>query len=85
MRSDLRPPAPLPFLARAQKAKLAETAEAVDPPSAAAQPPVVLADYVTAMQAKTFSKMSGVELADVQIPGARPSLSPRLLGWRPEC
>ena len=29
----------------------------------------MLADYITSMQAKTFSKMSGIELADMQIPG----------------
>lgn len=29
----------------------------------------MLADYITSMQAKSFSKMSGIELADVQIPG----------------
>ncbi|KAI0708968.1 U3-containing 90S pre-ribosomal complex subunit-domain containing protein [Earliella scabrosa] len=28
----------------------------------------MLADYITSMQAKSFSKMSGIELADVQIP-----------------
>ncbi|PIL23800.1 hypothetical protein GSI_13551 [Ganoderma sinense ZZ0214-1] len=33
-----------------------------------AQPPVLLTDYITSMQAKTFSKLSGIELADVQIP-----------------
>ena len=52
-----------------QKAKLAETVEAVEPPSVAAQPPVMLADYISSMQAKTFAKMSGIELADMQIPG----------------
>ncbi|EJF65662.1 hypothetical protein DICSQDRAFT_49956, partial [Dichomitus squalens LYAD-421 SS1] len=47
---------------------LAETVEPVEAPSIAAQPPVLLVDYITSMQAKTFSKMSGIELADVQIP-----------------
>ena len=58
---------------REKKAKLAEAVEAVEPPSLSAQPPVMLADYITSMQAKTFSKMSGIELADMQIPGALPS------------
>ena len=52
-----------------QKRKLAETIEPVEPPSIAAQPSVMLADYISSMQAKSFSKMSGIELADVQIPG----------------
>ncbi|KAI0747911.1 U3-containing 90S pre-ribosomal complex subunit-domain containing protein [Daedaleopsis nitida] len=51
-----------------KKRKLAETIEPVEPPSAAAQPPVLLADYISSMQAKSFSKMSGIELSDVQIP-----------------
>ncbi|KAL6309128.1 U3-containing 90S pre-ribosomal complex subunit-domain containing protein [Sparassis latifolia] len=51
-----------------KKRKLAETVEPIEPPSMAAQPPVLLADYMSSMQAKTFSKMSGVELADIQIP-----------------
>ncbi|KAI0721556.1 U3-containing 90S pre-ribosomal complex subunit-domain containing protein [Cerioporus squamosus] len=51
-----------------KKRKLAEAMEPVEPPSVAAQPPVVLADYISSMQAKTFSKMSGIELADMQIP-----------------
>nr|VWO98695.1 Chromatin modification-related protein EAF1 (ESA1-associated factor 1) (Vacuolar import and degradation protein 21) [Ganoderma boninense] len=53
---------------KAKKQKLAETVEPVEPPSVSAQPPVLLADYITSMQAKTFSKLSGIELADVQIP-----------------
>ncbi|KAH9854043.1 U3-containing 90S pre-ribosomal complex subunit-domain containing protein [Lenzites betulinus] len=51
-----------------QKRKLAETLEPIEPPSIAAQPPVLLADYMSSMQAKTFNEMSGIELADVQIP-----------------
>ncbi|KAI0362670.1 hypothetical protein OH77DRAFT_1515859 [Trametes cingulata] len=53
---------------KAKKRKLAETVEPVEPPSIAAQPPVMLADYLSSMQAKTFNEMSGIELADVQIP-----------------
>ncbi|OSD02859.1 hypothetical protein PYCCODRAFT_1366981 [Trametes coccinea BRFM310] len=53
---------------KAKKRKLAETVEPVEPPSIAAQPPVMLADYLSTMQAKTFSDMSGIELADMQIP-----------------
>ncbi|KAH9946292.1 U3-containing 90S pre-ribosomal complex subunit-domain containing protein [Epithele typhae] len=52
----------------AQRAKVAEAIEPVQPPSVSAQPPVMLADYISSMQAKTFSKMSGIELADMQIP-----------------
>ena len=46
-----------------------ENMEPVELPSVSAQPPILLADYITSMQAKTFSKLSGIELADVQIPG----------------
>ncbi|KAI0336310.1 hypothetical protein GY45DRAFT_388148 [Cubamyces sp. BRFM 1775] len=53
---------------RKAKRKLAETVEPVESPSIAAQPPVLLADYLSSMQAKTFNEMSGIELADVQIP-----------------
>ncbi|KAI0646852.1 U3-containing 90S pre-ribosomal complex subunit-domain containing protein [Trametes meyenii] len=53
---------------KAKKRKLAETVEPVEPPSIAAQPPVLLADYISSMQAKTFNELSGIELADVQIP-----------------
>ena len=41
----------------------------VPPPSVASQSPALLADYISSMQAKTFSKMSAIELADIQIPG----------------
>ncbi|OCH95631.1 hypothetical protein OBBRIDRAFT_788185 [Obba rivulosa] len=51
-----------------KKRKIAEATEPVGAPSVAAQPPVLLADYVTSMQAKAFSKMSDIELADIQIP-----------------
>lgn len=51
-----------------QKQKLVQQTEVVET-SVAAQPPVMLADYLSAMQAKTFSKMSSIELADMQIPG----------------
>ncbi|KAI0670591.1 U3-containing 90S pre-ribosomal complex subunit-domain containing protein [Trametes maxima] len=53
---------------KAKKRKLAETVEPIEPPSIAAQPPVLLADYISSMQAKTFNELSGIELADVQIP-----------------
>ena len=29
----------------------------------------MLADYLSSMQARTFSKLSAIELADIQIPG----------------
>ena len=51
-----------------QKQKIAQQTEVVET-SVAAQPPVMLADYLSSMQAKTFSKMSSIELADMQIPG----------------
>ena len=53
-----------------QKQKLAETLPSVEAPSIVAQQPAMLVDYLSSMQAKTFSKMSGIELADIQIPGA---------------
>lgn len=31
----------------------------------------MLADYLASVQAKTFAKMSGIELADIQIPGEK--------------
>lgn len=52
-----------------QKRKVAESLEIIQPPSIAAQPPAMLVDYLSSMQAKTFSKMSGIELTDIQIPG----------------
>lgn len=52
-----------------KKRKLAEESNDVPPPSVAAQSPAILADYLSGMQARTFSKMSAIELADIQIPG----------------
>ena len=57
-----RPPGRLP-----QKRKLAEPTQEA---SIAAQPPAALADYLSTMQAKSFPKMSAIELQDRQIPGA---------------
>lgn len=54
---------------KAKKVKLAQTAAPIEQPSPAAQPPMLLVDYISSMQAKSFSKMSGIELADIQIPG----------------
>lgn len=56
---------------------MSQTLDSAEAPSVAAQPPVLLADYLSSIQAKTFSKMSSIELADVQIPGTRPSMLPR--------
>jgi len=53
---------------KAKKLKVAESAEPLEVTSVAAQTPVLLADYLSSMQAKTFSKMSGIELTDIQIP-----------------
>ena len=56
---------------------MVETLDTVEGPSIAAQHPVLLADYLSSMQAKTFSKMSSIELADVQIPGTCASILSR--------
>ncbi|KAI0685488.1 U3-containing 90S pre-ribosomal complex subunit-domain containing protein [Cytidiella melzeri] len=53
---------------KAKKQKLAESLGTIEPPSIVAQPPAMLVDYLSSMQAKTFAKMSGIELADIQIP-----------------
>ncbi|KAI0818866.1 U3-containing 90S pre-ribosomal complex subunit-domain containing protein [Irpex lacteus] len=53
---------------KAKKQKLAETLTPIEAPSVVAQQPAMLVDYLSSMQAKTFSKMSGIELTDIQIP-----------------
>ncbi|KAI8998835.1 U3-containing 90S pre-ribosomal complex subunit-domain containing protein [Trametes punicea] len=53
---------------KAKKRKLAETVEPAELPSVASQPPAMLADYLSSMQAKTFNDMSEIELADMRIP-----------------
>ncbi|KAH8107208.1 U3-containing 90S pre-ribosomal complex subunit-domain containing protein [Cristinia sonorae] len=53
---------------KAKKLRMQESTEVVSPASIAMQPPPALSDYLSSMQAKTFSKMSAIELADVQIP-----------------
>ncbi|KAF9246589.1 U3-containing 90S pre-ribosomal complex subunit-domain containing protein [Melanogaster broomeanus] len=53
---------------RAKKRKLTETVEAVGPQSLAAQPAHKLADYMSALQAKAFPELSGLELSDILIP-----------------
>jgi protein CMS1 len=53
---------------KAKKRKLVETVDAIEPTSIAAQSPVMLADYLSSMQAKTFSTLSPIELGDMQIP-----------------
>ena len=52
-----------------QKQRTAEITEPVVAPSPAAQPPALLVDYMLSVQTKTFSKMTGIELADITIPG----------------
>ncbi|THH14716.1 hypothetical protein EW146_g5649 [Bondarzewia mesenterica] len=52
-----------------KKRKLAEAMEPEEQLSVAAQPPTNLAEYLAAMQAKAFPKMSAIELQDRQIPG----------------
>ncbi|CCM02887.1 uncharacterized protein FIBRA_05001 [Fibroporia radiculosa] len=53
---------------KAKKRKLTMSEGPVEAPSVASQSPGVLADCLSSMQAKTFSKMSSIELADIQIP-----------------
>ncbi|KZT28564.1 hypothetical protein NEOLEDRAFT_1228379 [Neolentinus lepideus HHB14362 ss-1] len=50
-----------------QKQKLAGV-QYIEPVSVAAQPPIQLSEYLSSMQAKTFSKLSSIELGDLQIP-----------------
>ncbi|TFK55256.1 hypothetical protein OE88DRAFT_1674959 [Heliocybe sulcata] len=52
---------------KAKKRKFAET-QSLEAISVAAQPPIQLSEYISSMQAKTFSKLSGIELGDLQIP-----------------
>ncbi|EMD38614.1 hypothetical protein CERSUDRAFT_113793 [Gelatoporia subvermispora B] len=51
-----------------KRRKMAEASASSEASSVAAQPPALLANYVSTTQAKTFSKMSDIELADIQIP-----------------
>jgi len=53
---------------QAKKRKLAETIEVLEPLSIAAQPAHKLADYMSAMQAKAFPELTGLELNDMCIP-----------------
>ncbi|KAA1471258.1 hypothetical protein DENSPDRAFT_776008 [Dentipellis sp. KUC8613] len=53
---------------KAKKRKLAEDTQPPEPASLGAQPPVILADYLSSAQAKTFTKLSAIELQDRQIP-----------------
>ena len=48
---------------------MVESTEVVAPASITMQPPLALSDYLSSMQAKTYPKMSAIELADIQIPG----------------
>lgn len=54
---------------RQQKRKLTEASEPGDRPSLASQSPAVMSEYLSAMQAKSFLKMSALELQDRQIQG----------------
>ncbi|KAH9977206.1 U3-containing 90S pre-ribosomal complex subunit-domain containing protein [Lactifluus volemus] len=53
---------------KAKKRKLNEGAEPGDVPSVALRPPAMISEYLSAMQAKSFSKISVLELQDRQIP-----------------
>ena len=53
-----------------QKRKLNGTTESGDPGSSVAlQPPAMISEYLSAMQAKSFSDMSALELQDRHILG----------------
>ncbi|KAJ3511677.1 hypothetical protein NLJ89_g3958 [Agrocybe chaxingu] len=54
---------------KAKKRKLAETLEFVEG-SSSAQSPAGLANYLASMQAKSFSKLSSIEMDDLRIPEA---------------
>lgn len=55
-----------------QKRKLDATTESADPGSSVAlRSPAMISEYLSAMQAKSFSKMSVLELQDRHIPGTR--------------
>ena len=52
-----------------QKKKLKETTESGDLTSVALRSPGVICEYLSVMQARSFSKMSALELQDRHIPG----------------
>lgn len=53
----------------AQKRKLVEGLDSIEPQSIAAQPREIQAQYLAKMHAKSFSKLSAMELEDIRIPG----------------
>lgn len=53
-----------------QKRKLIETTELGDLTSVALRSPGMICEYLSALQARSFSKMSALELQDRHIPGA---------------
>ncbi|KAH9053848.1 U3-containing 90S pre-ribosomal complex subunit-domain containing protein [Lactarius vividus] len=52
---------------RAKKRKLNETTEPGDHPTVASRSPAIMSEYLSTVQAKSFSKMSALELQDRQI------------------
>lgn len=48
---------------------MVESMDIKEPTSIAEQPPAVLAEFLSKLQAKTFSKLTAVELEDIRIPG----------------
>jgi protein CMS1 len=52
---------------KAKKRKFNEATEPGDHPSVASRSPAAISEYLSAMQAKSFSKMSALELQDRQI------------------
>ncbi|KAL5511818.1 CMS1 [Sanghuangporus vaninii] len=53
---------------KVKKRRLVEALESSEPVSIAAQPPSLQAEYLAKKQAKSFSKLSSVELDDMRIP-----------------
>ncbi|KAH8117531.1 U3-containing 90S pre-ribosomal complex subunit-domain containing protein [Phellopilus nigrolimitatus] len=51
-----------------KKRRLVEGIDANEPISVAARPPALLAEYLSEKQAKSFSKLSAIELEDIRIP-----------------
>ncbi|TDL27525.1 hypothetical protein BD410DRAFT_713917 [Rickenella mellea] len=53
---------------KTKRLKIVNELASTEPASIAAQPPSEIAVYLSTMQAKTFSKMSAMELDDIRIP-----------------
>ncbi|KAJ3935402.1 MAG: U3-containing 90S pre-ribosomal complex subunit-domain containing protein [Lentinula lateritia] len=53
---------------KVKRQKLTDSAESDQPQSITERPPLELADYLSAMQAKAFTKSTAIELEDMRIP-----------------